>query len=169
MNRLILVNRQLDYKYSSSGSFQKQESDLTRKNSKKRTPSFIKKALGVSGIAFLLGCLVIFYIYQNVQINDFNYQIVAAESKLDDLNSQNQNLRLQIAERQSLSQIENKAKEFYGMVEADDFCYVSLKTEKTSEQIITQSSTPNKSLAMIVYEVTDWFKNLTSVEAGTLD
>lgn len=170
MNRLILTNKQSYYKYSSSGSFKKQEKGISLKNSKQRSPSFIKKALGVSGIAILLFCCIIFYIYQSVQIDDYDYQIAAAEKKLNQINLENQNLRLQIAERQSLYQIESKAKERYGMVEADEFYYLSLeKPQKIDEEIDREPVNANKSLTMIVYEVTDWIKNLTSVEAGTLD
>ncbi len=167
---MVLENRQSYYKYSTNGSFTKQENSLRTKKHKNRSFPFVFKAIGIGCLVFFVGLIIIFYVYQYVQIATLNYQIASCEKTLEELEIKKQNLRLTIAQKNNLKEIEEKARTRYDMVQATDPYYLTLnKDNQDIDKTENMASSDSKNFALIVHGVTDWFKNLTSVEAGTLD
>lgn len=170
MNKLLLTKNKYKYRYKTNGSFKRQENYRPIKKHKERKKSFGLKACGYGSIIFIIGLFIIFYIYQFAQIAELNYQINKLEKTLKTVNTTNQNLRLEIAQRKSLQEVEEKAISLYNMVEPEKVYYVSLGGEETFESNSVDRNTGEKNnIGSIVLEVAHWFKNLTSVEAGTLD
>ncbi len=169
MNKLY-VKRQAHYKYDSNKFIKrKQENNFLSKKPKEK--SFGLKAFGFVFLVFIIGFIVVAYVHQFIEISTTNYQIQSLEEKLANLQAENEKIKLQIAQTNSLSNIDKNARELYGMVEPDqeDILYIHLN-DATKEQ--AEVSIPPKGGNKVVHianEVVGWLKNLTSVEAGTLD
>ncbi|AZR73043.1 hypothetical protein BBF96_06305 [Anoxybacter fermentans] len=166
---MILAKNKPQYKYDSKGFRSKQENRLKIKKDKKRQIPFVLKAVGIGCIIFLFGLIVILYIHQYVQISRTNYQIETLKRELAQLKAENEKIRLEIAQNKSLKKIEEKARERFGMVDPENVYYITLKSETTGESRSSQLDSKEKDVILFVQGVADWFKNLTSVEAGTLD
>ena len=117
MNKLILTKNKCRYRYKTNGSFKRQENYRPIKKHKERKKSFGLKACGYGSVVFIIGLFLIFYIYQFAQITELNYQINKLEKNLNEISVTNQNLHLEIAQRKSLQEIEEKAVSLYNMVE----------------------------------------------------
>ncbi|MBD3155609.1 MAG: hypothetical protein GF368_03050 [Candidatus Aenigmarchaeota archaeon] len=173
MNKLVVRNKQPKYKYDKYGTKKKVNKQGNRPKSKKKqkkdTP-FALKALGIGCIIVLFGFIVVLYINQFVQISTTNYQIDKLEKELSDIENKNEKIRLQIAQSQSLEKIENIARKELKMADPDKdkVYYISLENNSTNSNR-TKNTKNNKEETQVVQGVADWFKNLTSVEAGTLD
>lgn len=171
---MILANRQAQYKYSKSGLQIKQEKKVATKNPSKRHFSikgqfpFLKDAVLIGLIVAVIGMVVIAYVHQFVQMSAVSYEIESLNRTLKNVTAENEKLAVKIDQHNSLKRIEKEARDRLGLVEPTEVYYLSMKTESN---VTGQSaaSAGEKKILPIIAEVGDWLRNLTSVEAGTLD
>lgn len=171
---MVVANKQPKYKYDKYGSKKRSNKQGKRtkfeQKKKKETP-FALKAVAIGCIIVVFGFIVVLYINQFVQISRTNYQIERLQKELNELQNKNEKIRLAIAQNQSLDKIETLAREEYQMVDPtnEEIYYITLKNKSNNNDKTINDEPEKEEEIQIVRGVTDWFKNLTSVEAGTLD
>jgi len=65
----------------------------------------------------ILGLIFVFLINQTLIINEMNFKVNSLENELKEIKSENEDLNVQIAQKKSLSQIENIARDELGMID----------------------------------------------------
>ncbi len=84
---------------------------------KKENSILPKKYLGLYILIILiLGLIFVFLINQSLIINEMNSKVNTFENELNEIQQENKNLRVEIGQKTSLSQIENIARNKLGMV-----------------------------------------------------
>lgn len=165
---MLLANRRVQYKYSSTGLQVRQENQSGKQNFTKGQSTFWAKALKIGLVIGVLGLIIIFYVNQYVQMSVLNDQIYHLKQELNTLVKENQKVDLEINKSKSLAHIEKEARGRLGLVEPNIHYIPAQKATEAADAQNHPAQSESK-LALIAGEVGAWFKNLTSVEAGTLD
>lgn len=131
-------------------------------------------------IIFIICIIVLFfimYINQYVQLSRKSFMVEKLEDKKRDLESKKEHLQLKIARLKSLDRVERIAKQELNMEEPDNINYIVIdlneehksKSEKDKKKITQQQEETKEELSFnLEARVQDWFKDLTTVQAGTL-
>lgn len=171
---MILANRQAQYKYSQSGTYVRQEKNRVTKNPTKRRFTwkgqfpFLKDAVSIAFVVAVIGMVVIAYVHQFVQISTVSYEIETLNKVLKDVTADNEKIALKIEQHNSLKHIEKEARGRLGLVEPTEVYYLSMSTESNDANQPAAEAGEKKAVPILA-ELGDWLRNLTSVEAGTLD
>lgn len=171
---MIVANRQAKYKYSQSGTYIRQEKNTVTKNPTKRhftwkgQFAFLKDAVLIAVVVAVIGMVVIAYVHQFVQISTVNYEIGKLNKNLRAVTADNEKLTLKIEQHNSLKRIEKEARKRLGLVEPTEVYYISMNTESNNPSQPTDQIDGKKAVPILA-ELGAWLRNLTSVEAGTLD
>jgi hypothetical protein len=80
----------------------------------------------------------------------------------------NEKIALKIEQHNSLKHIEKEARGQLGLVEPTEVYYLSMNTAENAASQSTEQTSEKKGVPILA-EVGAWLRNLTSVEAGTLD
>ncbi|MCK4259012.1 MAG: septum formation initiator family protein [Halanaerobiales bacterium] len=161
------VNRHAHYKYDANRFInRKQENSIKIKKHKEKP--FGLKAISTVFFVFIIGFIIILYVNQFAKISTTNYQIKKLEKEIAKLKLENEKIEFKISQSQNLKLIDQKAKDF-GMVVPDTSIYVTLNQDSKKQTEASESLKEDNKIVHLASEVAVWFKNLTSVEAGTLD
>jgi cell division protein FtsL len=141
-------------------------------NSKNKITNF-KTMFAIIFIIFVIVLFFIMYINQYVQISRKSLAVEKLEDKKRDLESQKDHLQLKIAKLKSLERVERIAKRDLNMQEPDKINYIVLDSTESEAQPAENNNqqVKNKSEQVAINfkrEVRNWFKGLTTVQAGTL-
>lgn len=156
------------YKYRSKVILPRQEKESQIKNLKRVQFPFIAKALKMIMVMLVIGVVVIAYVHQYAVISKANYDMQDLQKQFNSVKAMNERMRIAIAQNESLKHIEEEARNRLGLVEPKDVVFISTGQEPAKQAKPTQIAHTGKPLG-IIQEVGTWFKNITSVEAGTLD
>ncbi|MFO7819239.1 MAG: cell division protein FtsL [Halanaerobacter sp.] len=131
-------------------------------------------------IIFIISIIILFfimYISQYVQLSRKSLMVEKLEDKKRRLESKKEHLQLEIARLKSLNRVERIAKQELNMEEPDNINYIVIdsseehknKQGKDNQKITQQQEETKDKLSFNLEEqVKDWFKDLTTVQAGTL-
>lgn len=166
---MIVANKQSRYKYSLKGEVNKQENGGNSQKSNKIKQSFFGRAVAMASIVVIVSAIIIVYIHQFVQISTTNYELNQLKKEIAAVQTENDAIRLQILQNKNLKRIEQEAQEKLGMVypSQKETCYIPAQ-KKSSVETLSIESTESTNFAF-VQDMMTWLKNLTSVEAGTLE
>lgn len=156
------------YKYRPKVIIPRQEKEPQIKNFKRVQFPFIAKALKMIMVMAVIGVVVIAYVHQYAVISKANYDIQDLQKQFNGVKAINERMHIAIAQNESLKHIEEEARDRLGLVEPKDVYFISTGQEPVRQEKPAQVAHSGKPLG-IIKEVGTWFKNITSVEAGTLD
>lgn len=166
---MVVANRQGRYKYSIKGELNTQENGQNSQKPNKIKQSFFGRAVAMACVVAIVGAVIIVYIHQFVQISTTNYEINQLKKEVAAIQEENDTIRLQILQNKNLKRIEQEAREKLGMIDPSqkETCYIPVQKKSTVEAVSVEPSEVNN--FVFVRDMMTWLKNLTSVEAGTLE
>ncbi|MFW5976484.1 MAG: cell division protein FtsL [Bacillota bacterium] len=120
-------------------------------------------------ILLILGLIFVLYIGQTLTINHLNFKASELENELEELNEENDNLNLKIAQDISLSKVEDIAKNQLNMKEPEQTEVVELENneEESETDIIEDNEIENGFLFTSIFE--DLWEKLNVVSAESFE
>ncbi len=141
-------------------------------NNKEYNQKNKKNDLSSSGVVifvlaiFIIGAILVSYIGQFVQITHLSYEIDELEDRIDSIKTGNYILKVKLAEKKSMAEIEKIARNRLHMIEPDEVEIVVMKNKV--KQI--DSLPKNKQERVFFVKVFDDFmKRIGTVKAEELD
>lgn len=150
-----MLNRKIDYKDYS-------KNKKTSSQNKKKTDSSKLIRLYVAFVLFI-GIILVLYIGQIVKITHLNYQIESLQTNLQNIEDSNHHLKLKLAKKSSLSQIEEMARNRLNMVDPKETQIVVLKNKSK----IQKSDNQVKEGTSIMQAFNSILDRIRTVKAGS--